>query len=549
MKKSRVLALFLIFAFIFNMISFRGTNYFDLYSRNKDLRMSVQDITIISPENITYTNPMSGYYPATLGFENIEDGAAPEVFEDISISGSCSVSIYDQIANHQKIARIYDADTGSGIGSDAIAEYNFNKNQSAGIFECWVYKESGDSPIYIVGLQETSYAFAIRIDVDNNGKFEYSNAPSTWVEFGNNKYSDQTWFHLRIDFDCGTDTTDIYLDGVKEVNTGVFGQTADNITTIQIKSAYSGHSGISYFDAVGYSWDPNYNIGDNLDEGLLLSYDNSTNLDWMGYSLDGQTNRTIIGNTTFPFPSHGVHTIQVFGNDSIGTIYSSSMRYFEVDLNSPIISINSPTSDQYFGCIAPNFDLSITETNLNCTWYTLDNGLTNITFTGLAGTISQVEWDKYSDGALTILFYANDSFGRENFTEITINKDATDPLLTINEPVSGDIFTELPPEYNISVTENNLDLMWYTIDGGITNIPFTSLTGFIDSTAWNNAPSGAITIRFYVRDLAGNEVYQEVAVVKRSPSTPPGIPGYDLLILIGVISLVSVLIIRKRHCK
>ena len=92
-------------------------------------------------------------------------------------------------------------------------------------------------------------------------------------------------------------------------------------------------------------------------------------------------------------------------------------------------------------------------------------------------------------------------------------------------------------------------LLSSTIDGGITEIPFSSLTGFIDSTAWNNASYGAITIRFYVRDLVGNEVYQEVVVIKRTPSAPPGIPGYDLVILMGILSIISGIIIRKRRYK
>ncbi len=33
----------------------------------------------------------------------------------------------------------------------------------------------------------------------------------------------------------------------------------------------------------GFSWDPNYNVGDNLNEGLMLFFENDTNLDWRGY--------------------------------------------------------------------------------------------------------------------------------------------------------------------------------------------------------------------------------------------------------------------------
>ena len=90
------------------------------------------------------------------------------------------------------------------------------------------------------------------------------------------------------------------------------------------------HPTLFYVDAIGYSWDPDYNIGDNLKEGLLLSFENNTRLDWIGYSLDGQANKTILGNTTIPMPEAGLHSIQVFGNDSLGTIYESEVRYFSI---------------------------------------------------------------------------------------------------------------------------------------------------------------------------------------------------------------------------
>ncbi|GAG89338.1 unnamed protein product, partial [marine sediment metagenome] len=93
-------------------------------------------------------------------------------------------------------------------------------------------------------------------------------------------------------------------------------------------------------------WDPNYNIGDNLNEGLLLSYENTTSLDWKGYSLDGQANKTIMGNATIPMPIDGVHNIQVFGNGTLGTMYDSNVRYFSVN-GTPYISISTPENKTY----------------------------------------------------------------------------------------------------------------------------------------------------------------------------------------------------------
>ena len=39
---------------------------------------SAGEITIVTPENKTYTEPNSGYFPATYGFENDLDGTIPD---------------------------------------------------------------------------------------------------------------------------------------------------------------------------------------------------------------------------------------------------------------------------------------------------------------------------------------------------------------------------------------------------------------------------------------------------------------------------------------
>ncbi|MFX1320936.1 MAG: hypothetical protein ACFFAQ_04740 [Promethearchaeota archaeon] len=63
-----------------------------------------------------------------------------------------------------------------------------------------------------------------------------------------------------------------------------------------------------------------------------MSFDKNFGPDWTGFSLDGQTNKTIYGNTTIPLPDDGLHTIQLFANNSKGLIYQSDVRYFIVDI-------------------------------------------------------------------------------------------------------------------------------------------------------------------------------------------------------------------------
>lgn len=299
------------------------------------------EITIITPENVTYTKAMSGYYPATYGYENDLLGTIPRDWLDESVYSSCSISVYNQKDDHMNVVRIYDANTGTG--ADAVARYDFESPKVNGTVEFWVYKESGSAALVIQGTDGSSAGFQMTIDAENNGVFRYAHAPSTYTEFADGKYADQEWFHLRIDFNCDTDTADYYLNGIKEVEDGSFHVPVSQVSYLIIRSGHSGHSGVMYFDAVSFSWDSNYNVGDNRFEGLLLSFHNSTNLDMVEYSLDNQANKTILGNTSITMPDPGLHRIQVFGNDSLGTMYQSSIRHFSI---SPI-NLITPENKTY----------------------------------------------------------------------------------------------------------------------------------------------------------------------------------------------------------
>jgi len=516
-----VIALFIISFTPFLELSSNNSRYSQQGEFNfEKLKTNANEIIIITPENQTYNEAIAGFYPATFGFENNILNSFPSGWIDNDLS-TCETKVIGEVYGHNNVVQQYD-NTGS-----AAAQMNKDIPSTPIItIEFWVRTDV--LTILYFGVQDSS--------VTTNG-WRLNDLPD---------FSADTWHHVRFVINTTSDKFDSYLDGVLKDNQANLPDNPMNaVDQIQFNTSPSQMNYNVWWDAIGGNWDPNYNIGDNLKEGLLLSFENYTNLEWKGYSLDGQVNKTILGNTTIPIPIDGVHNIQIFGNNTIGQSFQSGLRYFEVDLKPPEIGIIIPSQNNLFGSIAPDFSISITELNLNKLWYTLDNGLINTTFTGFSGTLNQTEWDKLSDGQVPIRFYANDIFGRENYTEITINKDSTNPQITINSPGTGDTFIELPPTYDITVIDDNLGSEWYTIDGGVTNFTISGLTGNINSTAWNNAPIGAVTIRFYSRDLAGNEVYQEVVVIKQSPSQPPSIVGYDMVILISVLSFFSVLIIKK----
>lgn len=282
-----------------------------------------------------------------------------------------------------------------------------------------------------------------------------------------------------------------------------------------------------------------------------------TNLNAMWYTVDGGlTNFTFISNgsidqTAWTALSDGTITIYFYANDLAGNEMHVQVD-IEKDTVVPIISINAPTLSEFFSTNSPSFDITIDEINLDAMWYTIDNGITNISFTGLSGIIDQTAWIAAPDGQINIRFYANDTAGNENFMEVAVNKDLVPPVITIIAPETDQVYQDYPSGYEIEIDEANLESFWYTIDGGINNITITELTDSIDITAWNNAAEGPVTIQFYARDLAGNIGTSSVTIIKDlsgyEPPPSPGIPGYNLIALIGV-TLTVTLILTKRKLK
>ena len=209
----------------------------------------------------------------------------------------------------------------------------------------------------------------------------------------------------------------------------------------------------------------------------------------------------------------------------------------------PHIEIHSPILNQLYGLNAPEF--SITPYSLypiNTTWYTLDGGLSNYTFSGLTGVINQTAWDKIEDGVLTVRFYANNSLGHVDFKDVQIFKESINPVISIHYPRDYEKFGNEAPIFTISIVEENLKSTWYTIDNLSGTFPFSDLTGIISQNVWSYLPEGPVNISFYAQDEAGNIGSESVIVIKRIPSQ---IPGYNLLFLLGVLCTVTIIVSKR----
>ncbi|MFX1479849.1 MAG: hypothetical protein ACFFCI_17160 [Promethearchaeota archaeon] len=406
-----------------------------------------ESFQVATPENITYTEPMAGYYPATYGFESDEVGENPFGWETVENGGP--VEVVDYLDNHFKFVKLND--TIGGLGNDCILSQNFN-SQIEGTIEFYFRLDSLNDLGRAIRLQNLTDHTAIHLKVIYD-TFQYRDLNNNWHTFYENFHID-TWYHIRIDFNCATDTFDIFVNNNQQGTNLEFNNHVNSIEKIQFGT---GQYAIveMYIDAIGYSWDPNYNLGDNLNEGLLLSYDNTTALNWTGYSLDSQPAKTILGNSTIPMPEDGTHTIQLYGTDNLGRDYQSAVRYFTVDVI-PVITNNPINLSVEYGYTGQSFSWTATDSHPSI--YTIELAGTGI----VAGPTPwssgvQVNYNVPDGFALGDYLYTinfTDSGGKYNLDSVIFSVvDTTDPIII-----------DAPSDFNIEFGYTGISISWTATD-------------------------------------------------------------------------------------
>ena len=244
-------------------------------------------------------------------------------------------------------------------------------------------------------------------------------------------------------------------------------------------------------------------IAPNFEISMIEPYLNTT---W--YTLDdGVTNYIFTGptdtinQTEWDKFGNGTVTIRFMANDLAG---NSGYKDVTVRKNifAPIITISSPGYDEIFGINSPDFVIYKSGSEIQETWYTLDNGLTNYTFSGLSGFLNQAAWDNFGYESVTIRFYVNDSIGKIGYDEVVVNKDPNPPTIIVNSPLNQTYYASAP-FINITIVEPNLHKVWYIVNSQKIDIT-NNLTQNLDSFIWYNLSQGLFIVELYANDTLGN---------------------------------------------
>ena len=169
----------------------------------------------------------------------------------------------------------------------------------------------------------------------------------------------------------------------------------------------------------------NYELFGNNTLDFELSI-NEPNLDSTWYSLNGGPNNLFTGlvgtisQEAWDTCGNGTVNIQFYANDTLGNIDFNEVSV-QKDILLPAIIINMPTPNQFCGIVSPSYNVTVIGADIHTMWYRI-NDTSTCEFTGTTGRIEQDIWDIFSDGIISIKFYANNSVGNYAVEEVFVTK-------------------------------------------------------------------------------------------------------------------------------
>lgn len=265
--------------------------------------------------------------------------------------------------------------------------------------------------------------------------------------------------------------------------------------------------------------------------------------------IDNNWNNSIIGN--FWHDYSGIDS----NEDGIGEMPYNitngidvpvAKDYLPIWYTEPTIIIVSPTNSSFWNS-APLINVTAIDATLNYTWYNVNNSIEFLQ-SGIGEYLRGDIWDSLPEGISKIEFFANDSINNIGSSEGYFIKDTIAPTTII----------DFSPHQEPNIINTSIIFTLTSNDGigsGIQLIRYK-----INDSSWitYNSPfdlssyePGYYVITYQAIDNAGNVETENQLLVKlvslSSPATD--IPGYDVFILLGMISIISVLLIRKQYKK
>ncbi len=215
------------------------------------------------PTNITQ------HYNATYSFENDINGTVPNGWIK---TGDGVVEVLNNYNEHDKVLNI------SGIGVDVVQLQNQFIDYDYGVIEFWIYNKGytgGSGVISLYGGTTASELF-----FGGDGSITWRTFTGSYDSIG--IFDLNVWNHFKFSLNTTGNRNNNLSIWVNEIQYLNEGETYFDTSYFDV--LFFGMSTVSNYviDAIGYSWDTNYSIGDNIVPYFLT--ENST--DTLLYEVD-----------------------------------------------------------------------------------------------------------------------------------------------------------------------------------------------------------------------------------------------------------------------
>lgn len=221
------------------------------------------------------SNAESGLFPATYSFTNDADGSEPDGWVSFETGGgTCDIEVISDLDGHDKVLDINDKHNSyyGGIYKD-IGE------QATGTVEFWLYTPNNNDLAHIeISDGGSSDRLKMYFDYDPD---KYGYITGSWIDI--DTWDNNQWNHVRIEWDC-SDDWHLWINGISKDGGSGYGYKGNPISMDQIMffsntQSYNYHF---YLDAIGFSWDEDYDIGNNLnDTGYFINFESENTIEYL----------------------------------------------------------------------------------------------------------------------------------------------------------------------------------------------------------------------------------------------------------------------------
>lgn len=273
-----------------------------IYFERIPFNIPVVESVSFEQDNIIYeeNDISSGTYSSENSFTDDTDYTEPSgwTVQDYGAPPLLNIEVLPSLGGHSKVVEFWDH---YGAGGASCYMYDSISDVENGTIEFW-HRQSDVLKRFYTTLRN-----------DNGDKFEMEVYNGYYRSDGENVFSisDDTWYKHQITFDCSDNLIQWTIGGIL-VYSGEFDTSTSVIDEFRFQTHDGDYPYEIYIDAVGYSWDDDYMIGDN-------SYETDTEITGISES---QMEIGDIVNVEFKTNTYSEVLIKFINNDVLQNKYT-----------------------------------------------------------------------------------------------------------------------------------------------------------------------------------------------------------------------------------